>query len=209
MSRINSYLTALLICTFLLLTFSEASAQIYKWVDKDGNVHFADSPAQIPKEHREGTSLIKKSSEKPKQATDKTKISTGTPAKEVSNPPPSPPKDKTKKTDALSPTDPSAVELEGPLNMETNVLRLTEFTGKAINLTSQKLDNVIINISISGSDGKKIDTISSPVIGKKGEGSLEAGESGSFAVSSEVPQSSISKYEYKFTWKHTTTVKKQ
>src|SRR5678815_1622548 len=38
---------------FLLLTLAPAYAEIYKWVDRDGRVHFSDTLAGIPPEYRD------------------------------------------------------------------------------------------------------------------------------------------------------------
>ena len=40
-------------CVLLLLTLAPAYAEIYKWVDRDGRVHFTDSIAGIPPEYRD------------------------------------------------------------------------------------------------------------------------------------------------------------
>ena len=37
----------------LLLTLAPANAEIYKWIDRDGRVHFADTIAGIPPEYRD------------------------------------------------------------------------------------------------------------------------------------------------------------
>jgi glutaredoxin len=37
-------LTVLLVVIFLSLTTSAISGEIYKWIDKDGNIHFSDTP---------------------------------------------------------------------------------------------------------------------------------------------------------------------
>lgn len=39
-------------CVLLLLTLVPADAEIYKWVDRDGRVHFTDTTAGIPPEYR-------------------------------------------------------------------------------------------------------------------------------------------------------------
>jgi clan AA aspartic protease (TIGR02281 family) len=41
-----------LLCVLLLLTLAPVQAQIYKWVDRDGRVHFTDTTAGIPPEYR-------------------------------------------------------------------------------------------------------------------------------------------------------------
>ena len=38
---------------FLLLALAPAYAEIYKWVDRDGRVHFSDTLAGIPPEYRD------------------------------------------------------------------------------------------------------------------------------------------------------------
>lgn len=40
-------------CVLLLLTLAPAYAEIYKWVDRDGRVHFTDTTAGIPPEYRD------------------------------------------------------------------------------------------------------------------------------------------------------------
>ena len=40
-------------CVLLLLTLAPAYAEIYKWVDRDGQVHFTDTIAGIPPEYRD------------------------------------------------------------------------------------------------------------------------------------------------------------
>jgi len=42
-----------LLCVLLLLPLAPASAEIYKWVDRDGGVHFTDTIAGIPLEYRD------------------------------------------------------------------------------------------------------------------------------------------------------------
>lgn len=40
-------------CVLLLLILAPADAEIYKWVDRDGRVHFTDTTAGIPPEYRD------------------------------------------------------------------------------------------------------------------------------------------------------------
>jgi len=40
-------------CVLVLLTLASAYAEIYKWVDRDGRVHFTDTTAGIPPEYRD------------------------------------------------------------------------------------------------------------------------------------------------------------
>ena len=40
-------------CVLLLLTLAPVQAEIYKWVDRDGRVHFTDTIAGIPPEYRD------------------------------------------------------------------------------------------------------------------------------------------------------------
>jgi len=40
------YLIGVITCALCLLTSTVWGAQVYKWVDKDGNVHFSDRPSK-------------------------------------------------------------------------------------------------------------------------------------------------------------------
>jgi Domain of unknown function (DUF4124) len=48
----------------LLLTATVAHAEIYKWTDKEGTVHFSDSLEQVPADHRKSTPPIETDSNK-------------------------------------------------------------------------------------------------------------------------------------------------
>ncbi len=51
--------TSALIFFFIFLTSSYAK-DIYKWVDKDGNIHFTDNPANIPEDKKGEANIIEK-----------------------------------------------------------------------------------------------------------------------------------------------------
>ena len=53
MGTIKSTAGVALISFALLLTFQLAHAEIYKWVDEKGTVHFTEDPATIPERHKE------------------------------------------------------------------------------------------------------------------------------------------------------------
>lgn len=50
----------------MLMSFSVANAEVYKWVDEDGNVHFSDSPP--PKQKTEEVRIQGASSPSPQRA---------------------------------------------------------------------------------------------------------------------------------------------
>lgn len=43
----------LLLAVFLLVHLPLAGGKLYRWVDKEGNLHFTDSPASVPSEYRD------------------------------------------------------------------------------------------------------------------------------------------------------------
>lgn len=49
-----------LICCLVVYNLSPASAQVYKWTDKNGDVHFTDTPDNIPKSSRSKAKQIQK-----------------------------------------------------------------------------------------------------------------------------------------------------
>jgi hypothetical protein len=51
LSGLGVSIIALLMATILLLPLP-ASAEIYKWTDASGDLHFTDDPASIPKKYR-------------------------------------------------------------------------------------------------------------------------------------------------------------
>lgn len=57
-------IVSLFFLTVVLVT-SSYSKEIYKWVDKDGTIHFTDDPAQIPQENRKEAETIQGNEEDP------------------------------------------------------------------------------------------------------------------------------------------------
>ncbi|HSE84514.1 MAG TPA: DUF4124 domain-containing protein, partial [Thermodesulfobacteriota bacterium] len=55
----------LLIFLTVVLVTSSYSKEIYKWVDKNGTIHFTDDPAQIPQENRKEAETIQGNQENP------------------------------------------------------------------------------------------------------------------------------------------------
>lgn len=51
LSGLDVSIIALLVATILLLPLP-VGAEIYKWTDASGNLHFTDDPATIPKKYR-------------------------------------------------------------------------------------------------------------------------------------------------------------
>jgi clan AA aspartic protease (TIGR02281 family) len=56
---------ALLVTIVLVALASPASAQMYKWVDEKGTVHFTDDPSNIPEKYRPDTETRKAPTEPP------------------------------------------------------------------------------------------------------------------------------------------------
>ena len=50
---------AVLVVCIMLLSVSRASAEFYRWVDRDGKENFTNNPATIPAEYRSRSVLVK------------------------------------------------------------------------------------------------------------------------------------------------------
>lgn len=48
-------ITLIFICSLLIPSYAK---EIYKWVDKDGLVHFTDNPSSIPEEKKDEAIII-------------------------------------------------------------------------------------------------------------------------------------------------------
>jgi hypothetical protein len=53
MRIIKLFINCLILSTLLFLAPTSIAGKLYKWVDKEGNLHFTDSPASIPSEYRD------------------------------------------------------------------------------------------------------------------------------------------------------------
>ncbi len=47
------FINCLILSTLLFLAPTSFAGKLYKWVDKEGNLHFTDSPASIPSEYKD------------------------------------------------------------------------------------------------------------------------------------------------------------
>lgn len=62
--KILMTIVSLIFLTVVLVT-SSYSKEIYKWIDKNGTIHFTDDPAQIPQEYRKESETIRGNEENP------------------------------------------------------------------------------------------------------------------------------------------------
>jgi len=51
--------SVVVIAFFMLLSASQASAELYRWVDKDGQEFYTNEPAKVPQEYRSASTTVK------------------------------------------------------------------------------------------------------------------------------------------------------
>jgi hypothetical protein len=178
-----------------------AYSEIYKWTDEKGEVHFTDSPSNIPEQYLNQVQRKHVKETKEKVSLEPSRVK----EKETAIEKPAPtPKEETKIKEGVSPDDPNAVIIEGGIKEEaTEKKEKVTYSGSAKNNSNTELNSVEIIFTIKGKDGKE-ESLSLPIKGKKGEGVLESGEAGSFSIQPEMPFPLIAGYGYNFKWRFIT-----
>lgn len=178
---------------FLLLPWSVFS-ETFKWVDKEGEIHFADDFLKIPSEYRSQVDrkneplpvMEKKEILKPEEATEPSHTEESAPAPQPIEEP------ATKNEEVVTVLD----KITPGVDDKGNAV----FTGRIKNNSEDILSSVEIIFNIESPQGMELETVASSIKGEL-EGTLKGGETGSFSVRSQTPINSMGAFKYNVKWK--------
>ncbi len=169
---------------FFLSTYSMAEAEVYKWVDENGSVHFSDQPHdKIVKDDGDDEQAVeeeeKGKSKKPATKTDKKKK-----------------KKKKKKRKKKS----KGVYISKGIKFGVSDGGLAVLTAKVKNKFPYPVDGVNLDVILYSSDREKIDINIPLTTGTKRPDWLEPGESAMIEYETELTPEQVAGHKYRLNW---------
>lgn len=185
---------------FVVLFFPDAIfAEMFKWVDQEGNTHFTDDYLKVPEGYKRKVTVkeIISPPTEGKESPDKTAGKEPVPSKPVKK---SLPPEKEISDQAGKEKDGEMVSIVGQTTPKVDAKGNLVFAGKVKNNTKEVLSSVEIVFNLMDRSEKVIKTITSPLSGQIA-GTLKGGETGTYETITTVPYGEMGSYQYSINWK--------
>ena len=184
---------------FVVLFFPDAIfAEMFKWVDQEGNTHFTDDYLKVPGKYKQKVTIKELASPatEGKEPPDKAAGKETVPSKPAE---PVPPAEKEISVQEEKEKG-EVVSIVGQTTPKVDAKGNLVFAGKVKNNTKEVLSSVEIVFNLMDRSEKVIKTITSPVSGQIA-GTLKGGETGTYETITTVPYGEMGSYQYSINWK--------
>jgi hypothetical protein len=172
-----------------LALYSPAYAQVYKWTDANGEVHFGDSPYAIKESGGQGTVAIPaaKAATEPESA----------PVIEEPTVQPTPDKEQEQPAD----DKPKPIEVVGDLEVSTSPKGLVLIRANLKSNVKYPVDGIRLDVVLYHVAGRRAADLAIPFTGGKTRpGRLNAGETGVIEEEVDLQPEEVAGYNYRLVW---------
>lgn len=192
--------------SFLLLSVFQAlpvQAQVYKWVDEQGNVHYTDNPDMAKRKSGGKSEVIQRATGRSLGATPPATAGAGAPASRDYAPasaPEAPPGAEPAQPDTPSAHEKSVV-LVGGFEIGPSMTGRAEIRATVRNDFDSPVDGLRLDVILFHVNRSRAADLQIPFTGgKKRPSMLMPGESGSFVYETELEPEEIAGYRYRIVW---------
>lgn len=187
---------------FVFQTLS-VQAQVYKWVDEQGNVHYTDNPDIAKRKSGGKSEVIQRASGRSLGSTPSTTAGTGAPASRDVAPASAP--EATSATEPAQPDTPSAPEksvvLVGGFDIGPSMTGRAEIRATVRNDFDSPVDGLRLDVILFHVNRSRAADLQIPFAGGKTRPSfLMPGETGTFVYETELEPEQIAGYRYRIVW---------
>jgi len=176
-----------------------AHAQMYKWVDKDGAVHYGDNPYSIDKDSQVETKKTAPSQKEKTPARESAAPATQAEA-EPADKAEEPGRDEPQGSGELSPGQ-KAIELVGEIEIMPGITGAAMIRARLKNVYNRPVDGIRLDVILFHVERRRAADLAIPLTsGKKAPSRLDPGEVGVIEYDTDLEVEQIAGYRYRIVW---------